>query len=104
MLTTMEVKVCSNVSRLSHGHHLTLILQFLCNCVERQPDVALSELKNELFQVFKIDVSVQTVARSLQWEGYTMKTVRCLFFSPPSTHISSLLDYTACSGAKRARS
>ena len=102
ILTAMEVKVCYNIPYLSH--HLTLILQFLCNCVEHQPNVALSELKNELFQVFQIEVSVQTVAHSLQQEGYTMKTVHHLFFSPWLTLISSPLDYTACSGVKWARS
>jgi len=56
MLTAMEVK-------------------FLCDCVARQPDMALSELQAELREACAIDTSIQTIARSLQREGYTMKTV-----------------------------
>jgi transposase len=50
--------------------------QFLCECVERQPDVALAELQTELREVCGLETSVQTVARSLQQEGFTMKAVR----------------------------
>jgi hypothetical protein len=50
--------------------------QFLCECVERQPDVALAELQTELCEVCGLETSVQTVARSLQQEGFTMKVVR----------------------------
>jgi transposase len=50
--------------------------QFLCECVERQPDVALAELQTELQEVCGLETSVQTVARSLQQEGFTMKAVR----------------------------
>jgi hypothetical protein len=56
--------------------------QFLCDCVARQPDIALAELKTELYQVCAVETSLQTIARSLQQEGYTMKTVRCLPFFP----------------------
>lgn len=50
--------------------------QFLCDCVERQPDITLTELQTELREVCGVETSVQTVARTLQREGYTMKTVR----------------------------
>ena len=50
--------------------------QFLCDTVERQPDIALVELQTELRQVCGMEASVQTVARTLQREGYTMKAVR----------------------------
>jgi transposase len=53
--------------------------QFLCDCVERRPDMALSELQTELQDVCGVDTSVTTVARSLQREGFTMKTVRPFF-------------------------
>ena len=49
--------------------------QFLCDTVERQPDIALVELQTELRQVCGMEASVQTVAHTLQWEGYTMKAV-----------------------------
>jgi len=40
--------------------------------------MALSELQAELREMYAIDISLQTIARSLQREGYTMKTVtRC---------------------------
>jgi transposase len=60
--------------------------QFLCDCVERQPDIALAELQAELQEVCGVDTSVQTVARSLQREGFTMKTVCSLFLHGQHTH------------------
>lgn len=56
MLTAMEVK-------------------FLCDCVERRPDVTLAELQTELRQVCTVETSLQTIARSLQRRGYTLKMV-----------------------------
>jgi hypothetical protein len=56
-------------------------LQFLCNCIRCQPDLALVELQTELREICDIEVSVDTIARSLQREGYTMKTVRTPFSS-----------------------
>ena len=53
--------------------------QFLCDSVERKPDMSLAELQTELREVCGMETSVQTVARTLQREGYTMKTV-CPFF------------------------
>jgi len=38
--------------------------------------MALVELQTELREVCNVETSVQTVARSLQREGYTMKAVR----------------------------
>ena len=49
--------------------------QFLCDTVEWQPDIALVELQTKLRQVCGMEASVQTVARTLQQEGYTMKAV-----------------------------
>ena len=54
--------------------------QFLCDCVDRQYDIALSELQTELREVCGTDTSVQTIVRSLQQEGYTMKTVASPLF------------------------
>ena len=54
--------------------------QFLCDCVKRRPDMTLAELQAELQEVCGVDVSVATVTRSLQREGFTMKTVRPSFF------------------------
>jgi transposase len=49
--------------------------QFLCDCIERQPDSVLAELQTELREVCGVEVSIQTVSRSLQREGYTMKMI-----------------------------
>lgn len=64
---------------------LTAILmftQFLCDCVKRQPDMSLSELQTELLEVCNVETSIQTIARSLRREGYTMKAV-CFTLSLP---------------------
>ena len=60
--------------------------QFICDCVERQPDMALLELKTELREVCGVEISVQTIARSLVQDGYTMKTVRPSSFLSEGTH------------------
>ena len=60
--------------------------QFICDVVERQPDAALLELQTELREVCGVEISVQTIARSLQQEGYTMKTVRPSFLLSEGTH------------------
>ena len=61
-------------------HDLTSMQrQFLCNCINQQPDMALAELQTELHEVFGIETLMQTIARTHQREGYTMKTV-CPFF------------------------
>src|ERR1700761_2679342 len=45
VLTATEVKVCCNISQT--GRHLDYI-QSLCDCIEHQPDIALTELQTEL--------------------------------------------------------
>ncbi|KAH8984868.1 hypothetical protein EDB83DRAFT_2486590 [Lactarius deliciosus] len=47
--------------------------KFLCDCVERQPDIALKELQTELRGAFDAETSLQTIARTLQRAGYIMK-------------------------------
>ena len=64
--------------------------QFLCDCVERTPDMALAELQTELQEVCGVDASVSTIARTLQRQGFTMKTVR-VFFSAQVSHSHQLL-------------
>lgn len=59
-------------TRSAHLHST----QFLCDSVKRRPDLALTELQTELREVCDIEASVQTIARTLQREGYTMKSVR----------------------------
>ena len=53
--------------------------QFLSDCVDRTPDMALAELQIELKDVCGVDTSISTIARTLQRQGYTMKTVRLFF-------------------------
>ena len=50
----------------------------------RQPDMSLAEMQTELREACAVEVSVQTVLRTLQREGYTMKTVRSPL--PPRTY------------------
>jgi hypothetical protein len=37
--------------------------------------MSLAELTAELFEIYNVDVSMPTVSRALQREGYTMKIV-----------------------------
>ena len=69
----------------SHGK-----TQFLCDCVERQPDSTLAELQTELREICGVEVSIQTITRSLQREGYTMKTVRHSFYWIVTLTITSI--------------
>ena len=70
----------------SHGK-----TQFLCDCVEHQPDSALAELQTELQEICGVEVSVQMIACSLQWEGYTMKTVCHSFYWIVTLTVTSIL-------------
>jgi transposase len=72
MLNAIQVKVC--LLFFHPGSHLTGT-QYLCDVVARQPDMSLAELKAEIFEIYTVDVSMQTVWRCLQREGYTMKIV-----------------------------
>lgn len=55
-------------------------VDFLVDCIKRKPDMALAELQAELHDVCGVETSVSTVVRSLQREGFTMKTVRAFLF------------------------
>jgi transposase len=68
-LTAIHVKVRYDTQRLDPRLPISLCTQYLCDCVERRRDVPLSELRTELREVFDVNVSVQTVSRSLQRVG-----------------------------------
>jgi len=53
-------------------------VKYLCDCVERRRDVPLSELRTELREMFEVNVSVQTIARSLQRVGVCKENARAL--------------------------
>ena len=80
VLSAIEVKVCMQcpVSR----SHLTASTQYLRDTIDRQPDMTLLELQTELREAFHVQTSTQTIARSLQRIGFTMKMVRGRFFQP----------------------
>jgi transposase len=92
---------------LVHGRPRSLTSmqsQFLCDCVKRTPDMALAELKTELQEVCGVDVSISTIARTLQRQGFTMKTV-CFFFPAWFAHsLTTIIALAACFGAKRGGS
>jgi transposase len=59
---------------------MSMQVNFLCDCVKRQPDMTLMELQTELRDVCGVEMSVTMVTRSLHREGFTMKTVRPFLF------------------------
>jgi transposase len=79
LLTSVEVKVRHIYLWKMKLPHAVSPLQYLCDCVERQPDTSLLELQAMLREGCAVEASLQTITRSLQREGYTMKTVS--FFS-----------------------
>ena len=76
-LTAIQVKVSMHYPIVLDVVSLS---QFLRDCVERQPDIALMELQMELREACNIEISLPTIMRSLKREGYTMKTVRYTVF------------------------
>jgi hypothetical protein len=77
MLTTMEAKVLMfHLLKWFLFSPRLFATSFLCDCVERQPDMLLKELQTELQDAYNVETSVQTIARTLQRAGYTMKLVR----------------------------
>ncbi|KAI0055790.1 Homeodomain-like protein, partial [Artomyces pyxidatus] len=57
--------------RLLNGLHAA----FLEGCIERRPDILLTELRQELWEVHAIVVSGDTIARTLRRRGFTRKKV-----------------------------
>jgi transposase len=75
--TLSSVEVEARCLYLSHlpPQLISFSRQFLCDCVKRQPDMSLAELQGELRGVCGVGVSLKTVLRTLQQEGYTMRMV-----------------------------
>ena len=69
----------------SHGK-----TQYLCDCVECQPDSTLAELQTELWEICGMEVSIQTITHSLQREGYTITTVCHSFYWIVTLTITSI--------------
>ena len=63
---------CNDSKGMSHTSKVciavlhTTLLQFLCDCVAYQPDMALLELQIELHEICGIEMSMQTILQSLQ--------------------------------------
>ncbi|KAG2749320.1 hypothetical protein P692DRAFT_201908963 [Suillus brevipes Sb2] len=56
----------------SHNSH-----QYLEACVEHTPDIFLHELQSALWDARGVDVSLQTIEKTLQRHGFTRKKVQC---------------------------
>ena len=83
ILTAIQVKVSMHYPVVLDVVSLS---QFLRDCVERQPDIALMELQMELREACHIEMSLPTIMRSLKREGYTMKTVHYAVFIQQPHH------------------
>ena len=70
------------------------IFQFLKGCIERQPDMTLQELQEQLREVCNTITSTVTIARTLRRRGFTQKKVSSIVnlgqqsFSSPWLQIS----------------
>jgi hypothetical protein len=54
--------------------------QYLESCIERTPDIYVSELQDELCQARGVVVSESTIIRTLQRKGFVRKKVNNLFY------------------------
>ena len=54
---------------------LLTICQFLEACIERQPDILLEELQDQLQELCEIETSIVTISRTLHRRGFTRKKV-----------------------------
>ena len=95
--TLASTQILVRLQYLCPVHCLTDTAQYLRDCIERQADMSLVELQNELHEVFDIDVSLPTILRSLQREGYTMKTVRFYHLNQSVGLITTMLGVAFCS-------
>ena len=71
-LTAIQVKVSIHYPVILDVVSLS---QFLCDCVECQPNIALMELQMELREACNIEISLPTITCSLKREGYMMKHI-----------------------------
>ena len=84
VLTPTQVKVCHMFLKDIIFSYIFSSF-FVIDCVEHQPNSSLVELQTELHEVCMVKTLLQTITRSLQQEGYTMKMVCRQFFFPSST-------------------
>ncbi|KAF8872380.1 hypothetical protein BD779DRAFT_1397552, partial [Infundibulicybe gibba] len=60
---------------LSTQHAESHFAQFLEACVERQPDILLKELQDQLREVCGAEGSISTIWRTLRRRGFTRKQI-----------------------------
>lgn len=91
MLTSIQVKVRTVLLYSGITSHLhPSYAKYLCDCVERRPDIPLLELKTALREVFDVNVSVQTIARSLQRVGVCKENSTSVMHCKPHPHSLTL--------------
>jgi hypothetical protein len=71
LLDTLDALVSHSLLCLFSSH----ISQFLEGCIERQPDMLLVELQDQLHEVCGVVSLIGTIARTLHRQGFTMKRV-----------------------------
>ncbi|OAX31033.1 hypothetical protein K503DRAFT_815713 [Rhizopogon vinicolor AM-OR11-026] len=52
-----------------------MIFQFLESCIERQPDILLTEMQDRLREICGVEVSISTISRTIRRRGFTRKKV-----------------------------
>jgi hypothetical protein len=52
-----------------------VISQFLESCIERQPDIFLTEMQDQLQEICGVDISISTISRTIRRRGFTRKKI-----------------------------
>ncbi|OAX41900.1 hypothetical protein K503DRAFT_431263 [Rhizopogon vinicolor AM-OR11-026] len=69
----VRTPVCAGRPRILDS----LDANFLESCIERQPDILLTEMQDQLREIFGVEVSISTIPRTIQRRGFTRKKVTC---------------------------
>ncbi|KAG1883740.1 hypothetical protein F4604DRAFT_1575447 [Suillus subluteus] len=60
----VRIPVCAAIAYSQY--HLYVISQFLEACIERQPDILLTEMQDQLREICGVEVSIPTISRTIR--------------------------------------
>ncbi|KAJ8586471.1 hypothetical protein M405DRAFT_771606, partial [Rhizopogon salebrosus TDB-379] len=53
----------------------SLDANFLDSCIERQPDIFLTEMQDQLREICGVDISISTISSTIRRRGFTRKKI-----------------------------
>ncbi|KAJ8597102.1 hypothetical protein M405DRAFT_703078, partial [Rhizopogon salebrosus TDB-379] len=67
----VRTPVCASRPRIS----LDANMSYLESCIERQPDILLTEMQNQLREICGVDISISMIPGTIRRPGFTRKAI-----------------------------